>query len=582
VFKEQGQANIIGLWPYVRKFRGRLSLGVLLIACTTAFDLVGPLLIGKVADTLVATPVQVAQFKVFCGLFLLTILFKALSEMVQAHTIQVTGLLITQELRLKVFEKIISCPMKYFDLQSSGRLLTRVINDVRSISDLFTASMSVLVLDVMVIVGTIIAMLLLNWKLAGLILLTFPGVIFSVLYFGKKLSQAYQEARSKLSKINGFLSENISAMSAIHRLNAERKRSEKFDEIVNEHQAALVNSIEAYAKVQPWANTLNGIAMATLLAFGGTWAIQQKVSIGLVVAFLAYIRNLFQPIRDLVEKYNVVLSAQVAAGRIADVLKQESESSLLAPISIPIHEPCGISFDGVQFSYESSGPVILKNISFNVVPGKSLAIIGATGSGKSTLVKLLLRFYEPSHGEIKVSGKSIIDWNRADLRKHISYLPQEVYLFEGSLRENLQLGKSDVSDEFLLEQCRKSLLWDLIESRGGLDLSIQEGGQNLSLGERQLVSFARTLVLNPQVLVLDEATASLDNTSESKLIEAMSVLMQGRTSIIIAHRLSTIEHCDQVIVLEKGIVKEQGSPNELKNQGGLFSEFYRLYQASRV
>lgn len=580
------QVSIFELWPIVKQFQWRLLAGIALIAMTTGFDLLGPLLIGKIADSVVTQPIRYSEFKGLCFLFLGAICFKAISEMLQAHTIQVTGLLITQELRLRVFEKIIRCPLKFFDEHSSGRLLTRVINDVRSLSDLFTASMSVLILDVMVIGGTIIAMLLLNWRLALAILITFPGVIFSVLYFGKKLSAAYQKARSKLSRINSFLSENVSAMAAIHRQNAQSERKQKFEAIVNDHQSALMDSIHAYAQVQPWANTLNGVSMATLLALGGFWVIKGEVTLGVVVAFLAYIRNLFQPVRDLVEKYNVVLSAGVSAERLADVLKEKSEelnasTDLRSQIQTP-GIPCGIKFKEVNFGYDPSGPLVLENVSFEVLPGKSLAIIGATGSGKSTLVKLLLRFYDPLTGFISIGEESIEKWPLSQLRTHISYLPQEVYLFEGTLRENLQLKNTTLEDAWLIEKCQQTCLWDLVEKRGGLDFYIQEGGQNLSLGEKQLVSFARTLILNPEVLVLDEATASLDNTSESKLMQAVRVLMEGRTSLVIAHRLSTIENCDQVIVLEKGRIKEQGSPLELKNQNGIFSRFYQLYQETAL
>jgi len=405
-------------------------------------------------------------------------------------------------------------------------------------------------------------------------------VIWVIIHFGKRLAQAYQEARSRLSEINGFLGENIAAMTTIHRLGAQRERQETFDGIVDRHQTALTKSIQAYAQVQPWANVLNGIAMGTLMGVGGVWVIQGKIKVGVLVAFLAYIRNLFQPIRDLVEKYNVVLSAMVSAGRVADVfdetLEEDDREILPAPTSIP--KPCGVRFENVDFSYPSRKDKAISGVSFELLPGKTLAIVGATGSGKSTLAKLLLRFYQATDGKIWLGDMPIEKWPRRFLRRHVGYIPQEVYLFEGSVRDNLTLSKTGLSDDFLIEQCQKAQLWDYIEKRGGLDLKIEEGGQNLSLGEKQLVSFARMLVINPEILVMDEATASLDNASEARLMKAVDELLKGRTAVIIAHRLSTIENCDKVIVLENGKLQEQGSFNELIHKKGLFEKIYRVYQ----
>ncbi|MFM8268648.1 MAG: ABC transporter ATP-binding protein, partial [Pseudomonadota bacterium] len=547
------------------------------IVVTTSLDLLGPILIGKAADAVVASPAQVELLVRICLGFFAIILLKALSEMAQAFTIQTTGLLITQQLRVRVFDRIARFPMAYFDEHSSGRLITRVINDVKSISELFTASMSVLALDVMVILGTMGAMLILDWKLAGLILLTFPAVVWAILYFGEKLADAYREARSKLSQINSFLAENISAMPTIHRLGAHEARRASFDGIVEQHQVALMKSIEAYAQVQPWANMLNGVAMATLLGVGGFWVIQGKVKVGILVAFLAYIRNLFQPIRDLVEKYNVVLSALVSAERVVSVFDEPIEEDRVFKTP-EIARPCGVSFRDVSFKYRSREEMALQQINFELPPGKTLAIVGATGSGKSTIARLLLRFYEPAQGEICLGGAPLAQWPLGTLRQHVGFIPQDVYLFEGTVRDNLALANKVLTDAFLIEQCKKAQVWDFIGKRGGLDLVISEGGNNLSLGEKQLLSFARMLVLNPEVLVMDEATASLDNASEARLMVAVRELLKGRTAIIIAHRLSTIESCDQVIVLEKGILKEQGSILELRKLQGLFDKYYQLYQ----
>jgi ATP-binding cassette subfamily B protein len=572
---------LIKLWPRIRPFKIRLLCGIILLATTTSLDLLGPILIGKAADSVVSSPPDSKKLFHICLTFLILITAKAFSEMLQAFTIQTTGLLITQRLRLDVFDRIIRFKMSYFDEHSSGRLITRVINDVRSLSELFSASMSVLALDVLIIVGTLISMYVLDWKLATVVLVTFPIVIWVIIHFGKLLSNAYREARNRLSEINSFLGENIAAMPTIHRLSAEGPREQSFVSIVNKHQSALVDSIQAYAQVQPWANVLNGIAMGTLLGVGGTWVIQGKIKVGILVAFLAYIRNLFQPIRDLVEKYNMVLSAFISAERVAQVFDEEGEDLSECQSELPqVGKPCSVRFEKVSFKYKSREEMALSDISFHLEAGKRLAIVGATGSGKSTIVKLLLRFYELKSGEIFLGEVPISHWSKKALRTHLGFIPQDVYLFEGTVRENLKLSRSDLTDEFLIEQCQKAQAWECIEKRGGLDLRIDEGGHNLSLGERQLISFARTLVLDPEILVMDEATASLDNASEARLMKAVEEVLKGRTSVIIAHRLSTIENCDKVIVLENGELKEEGSIPELLSRKGIFEKFYLFYKQS--
>jgi len=568
------------LWPKLRAFKFRLGLGVALICVTTALDLLGPILIGKAADAVVEPGSRAATLLGICFAFLGVIGAKALSEMCQAYVIQTTGLLITQKLRTAVFESVIRFPLSYYDQHATGRLITRVINDVRSLSELFTASMSVLALDVMIICGTVVSMFILDWRLASVVLFTFPLVIWIILFFGKRLAEAYREARARLSEINGFLGENIAAMPTIHRLSAQEERQNTFNQIVNSHQTALNHSIQAYAQVQPWANVLNGIAMGSLLGAGGYWVIEGKLKVGILVAFLAYIRNLFQPIRDLVEKYNVVLSALVSAERVSQVFTEstEDEGGEKPSKMAQMPRPLGIAFKQVDFQYVNRKEKALHQVTFEVLPGKSLAIVGATGSGKSTLAKLLLRFYEPTSGQIFIGGADIRTISKEELRRRVAFIPQDVYLFEGTVRDNLTLAQGNLSDVLLTQQCKKAQLWEFIEKRGGLDLRIEEGGHNLSLGERQLLSFARTLVLDPEILVMDEATASLDTVIERRLMTAVNELIKGRTSIIIAHRLSTIEKCDSVIVLDHGQLKESGTLVELKHQSGLFEKFYKLYQ----
>jgi ATP-binding cassette subfamily B protein len=454
-----------------------------------------------------------------------------------------------------------------------------VINDIKSLSELFTASISVLILDVMIIVGSLISMVWLDWRLALVVLLSFPLVFWTIWSFGERLSESYKLVRSRLAEINSFLGENIGAIATIQRLGAEDERLKKFHDIVELHTEAQMKSLVVYASVQPYANVLNGIAMASLMGVGGYWAIQGKITLGVLVAFFAYLRNLFQPIRDLVEKYNTFLSAMVAAERVVSVLKEKGEEQLninneeIAEVA----ENTTISFQNVSFKYSTRENLALDGVSFTVPAGKSVAIVGATGSGKSTIIRLLMRFYEPTTGQISFAGKDLKDLSSRSIRKQIGVIQQEVYLFSGTVRDNLTLGRTGWTDLYLEEICRQTGFWELVKNRGGLDMVVFESGSNFSLGERQLLAFSRTWLFNPQVLVLDEATASVDPISEKYLMSAIKEGVKDRTSIVIAHRLSTIKFCDYIVVMEKGRIAEQGTFENLLKKRGLFFEFHQIY-----
>lgn len=578
--KKQKLADVIQvIRPVLEPRRYEFILGIILVLGSTLCEVLAPILLGKGVDVAI-TPNSPKQILLKLAVFyLLVILARAITEILQGAVIQRTGQRVIHDLRTLVFEKVHSLPISYFDSHPTGRILTRVINDIKAVSELFTAAISVLILDVMIILGSMASMLYLDWKLAVLVLATFPLVFWTIWQFGEKLSQAYKKVRARLAEINAFLGENIGAISTIQRLGAEEPRYQKFEGIVESHTHAQMNSLKVYASVQPYANILNGVAMASLMGVGGYWVIQGKITLGVLVTFFAYIRNLFQPIRDLVEKYNTFLSAMVAGERVVSLLTETSETELdlkktnveLTPVDT------SLIFNQVSFAYPSRTALVLENVSFSIPSGTSVAIVGATGSGKSTLIRLLMRFYEPSKGEIVFGGRAITQWNRQELRGQIGVIQQEVYLFSGTVRDNLVLGKNGVNDSYLVEQCHKTKFWDLIQNRGGLEMLICEGGTNLSLGERQLLAFTRTWVFNPSVLVMDEATASIDPISEKYLMSAIRDGLRGRTSIVIAHRLSTIRSCDLIVVLGKGRVEESGTYQALIKKRGLFFEFHRIY-----
>jgi len=574
------------LWPALKPYRNKFLVGVLLIFLSSGTEILLPIIVGETVDAAMSGGHGRQLLILLCVAFLTVTLLKAILETTQAYVIQVTGQGITHDLRSLLFTRIAHMPVPYYDRNPTGRLLTRVVNDIKSLSELFTASISVLALDIMIITGTIVAMFWMNWRLAGLTLLSFPIAIFSIRYFGFRSAIAYRKIRLRLAEINSFLGENIGAIATIQRLSAEKERYDSFEKVVISHQEASLESLKVFALVQPVTNTLNGVAMMTLIIVGGRWVIEGRVSIGLVVAFLGYVRNLFQPIRDLVEKYNTFLSAMVSAERVANILEEPTEDELFAKMSNGSEKPviapqtASIVFESVSFKYPSRDSLALKKVSFDIPAGHQLAIVGATGSGKSTLIRLLLRFYEPTEGRIVFGGRALDQWDRYDLRKHIGVVHQEIYLFQGSVRENLSLGREGFSDEYLRSQCERAQLWSVIQHRGGLDMNVNEGGTNFSLGERQLISFARILVFDTPLLVLDEATSSVDRRLEKRLMEAIHELLSTRTSIVIAHRLSTIQECDEILVLDHGHLAEQGTYDSLLSQGGIFKKFHDIHSRS--
>lgn len=570
--------------PILRPFLRRFALGAGLILISTGVEIAMPVVIGKSVDAAVGAGRNLTHLYWICTGYLALIVGKAVLEAVEAYVIQSTGQAVTHELRARLFGKVLSLPVAYFDGTPTGRLVTRVINDIKSLSELFTASISVLPLDFMIILGTVAAMLWVHWKLALLVLVTFPGVLLIIHHFGGRLAIAYRQVRARLSEINAFLGENIGAIATIQRLGAEEERLRKFERIVEVHQAAQMASLRVFATVQPLANVLNGVSMGTLLAVGGLWVIQGKITIGVVVAFLAYLRNLFQPIRDLVEKYNTFLSATVAAERVVALLDEPTESGRegfaaeRGDVSRLAQDgPLSIRFENVGFQYPNRHRRAIDGVTFEVPAGHSLAVVGATGSGKSTLIRLLLRFYEPDEGKILFGDRELGAWDRGELRRTVGVIHQDIYLFQGSLRENLTLGRNHLSDDYLVEQCRRAQLWGFAEKRGGLEMPVYEGGTNLSIGERQLISFARILVLNTPVLILDEATSSVDRWLEKRLMDAIRETLRGRTSVVIAHRLSTIRKCDSILVLDHGRIVEAGTHEALLRHEGVFAKFHEIH-----
>ncbi|MCB0416851.1 MAG: ABC transporter ATP-binding protein [Bdellovibrionaceae bacterium] len=541
-----------GFLPYLRPYKSSFIIAGILIVGSMIMDVAKPIVVGKAVDATVGPGGTFERLFPYCLSFLGLIVAEFVLNTTKSYLVQAAGQKITHKLRVDLFARVTHFPVPYYDKNPVGRILTRIVNDIKTLGEVFTASMAVLALDIILILGTVFAMVWLDAKLAVWVLATFPIVLLSIHLFGRFLASAYRQARAKLSEINAFLGENIGAIATIQRLGAQEGRLRKFERIVDEHFKAQMHSLRVYANLYPITNTLNGVAMTTLLLVGGNAVLDKTISLGVLVTFIGYIRNLFIPVRDLVEKYNQLLSARVSTERVLSLLHEPVEMEPLSSIGDIEKEIVGVDFRDVTFTYPSRTAPALKNVTLSLPSGQSLAIVGPTGSGKSTIIRLLLRFYDTDSGQILVGGKPIEDWDRRSLRTQFGVVHQEIYLLQGTLRDNLTLGSRLYPDPYLIEQCQRAQFWEFAKDRGGLDMAIHEGGANLSIGQKQLIAFARILVFDPPVLILDEATASIDRIAEQKLMEATRTLLEGRTSIVIAHRLSTIEYCDQIIEIRDG------------------------------
>lgn len=553
------------LIPFLAHVKGPLGLSFAVVLFATASDLAIPWLIGRITDT-VAAHAAWADVIRYSAVFLVAVGIRAVAEGFQGWGFQRAGQRLTRLLREALFDRVLKLPVEYYDTHASGKTATRILFDVRSIGDLFTASMSTLLLDAFVIVGTIVAMLLLDVKIAAVVLFSFPAVVFGIYWFGNRLASAYREARARLGETNAFLAETLPGALVIQQHAAQAERVARFRRLAEHYESAQREAIRTFSLLQPMSNGVNGFAVALLLGYGGYQVLEGHTSVGTIVAFLGYVKNLFQPVRDLIEKYNVFLSARAAAERVSAILVEPTEppSTRTALEAVPDRAPLGVGAKELTFRYPN-GTLALDRVSFEVAPGRTLALVGATGSGKSSLAKLLVGFYRPTSGSLTVADRPVETWEPATLRQTIRLLPQENYLFAGTLRENLLLGET-FDDKVLRDVLEAAQLWSLFRGRGGLDLAVVEGGANLSAGERQLVALARVLLRPAPVLVFDEATASIDPESELRLQDALRVLLVRSTAILIAHRPSTLRLCEQVLRLEKGRVADSGNVEALLAQ----------------
>lgn len=511
----------------------------------------------------------------FAGVQLLRLIFSYL----QTVLINTVGQYVMFDIRRELYDKLQQQEVAYYDRNPVGRIMTRLTTDVDSLNELFTQGVTDVLGDLVMIVAIIGVMLWMDVRLTLVTLLTVPLLFAATTWFRKGARRGYDLVRTRIARINAFLQEHFAGAQTVQIFNAEAKSLQKFDVINSDYRKANLDTIFYYALFFPLVDLIGAVGIALVIWYGGYRVMNSALTLGALVAFIQYSGFLFQPIRDISDKYNVLQAAVVASHRIFKTLD--------LPIAIkPPEKPLKtgrargfIEFQNVWFAYKDEDWV-LKDVSFTVNPGESIALVGHTGSGKTTITNLLMRFYDIQRGRILLDGVDLRDWDLESLRRNFAVVLQDIFLFSGTVASNIRLGRSDISDERVKWAAKEVHAQKFIERlREGYQSEVKERGAGLSVGQKQLISFARALAFDPALLILDEATSSIDTETEQWIQQAIGRVMQDRTSIVVAHRLSTIQRADQIIVLHHGEIREQGTHQELLAEHGLYWMLYKLQYA---
>jgi ATP-binding cassette subfamily B multidrug efflux pump len=609
------------LLTYLRPYKWHVVVALAAIILKSGLDVLGPYLtkiaIDKylakspnshswIGDQLSSAPlVGIAQIG---ALYVGILVFTFLLEFVQTYLMQWTGQKVMFDLRRQIFRHLQFMHVGFFDKHPVGRLVTRVTTDVDALNEMFTAGVVSIFEDVFVLAGIIAIMMLMNWKLALITFAVLPLIAYATLIFRDKVRDSYRRIRTAIARINAYLQEAVSGMLVLQLFNREKRAFNKFSDINASHMEAFKDAIMAYSVYYPVVEILSAIAVASIIWFGGSEVIrnlsvssvaiefskksllsvhlvENVVTIGVLVAFMQYAQRFFRPIQDLSEKYNILQSAMAAGERVFKLLDTKVEVTSPKIAKIP-QGPGLIEFDHVWFAYNISAQAhgetrepdwVLRDVNFVLEPGETIAVVGHTGAGKTTLISLLMRFYDVQRGAIRIDGVDIKEMNLDDLRGRFGVVLQDPFLFSGTVAGNIRLGTARIQDADVEQAAEDVNLADFIRTLpGGFKEEVRERGSTLSTGQKQLISFARALAHSPKILILDEATSSVDTETEFRVRDALSHMVEGRTALIIAHRLSTIQRADKIIVMHKGQVREMGSHQQLLTQRGIYHKLYQL------
>jgi ATP-binding cassette subfamily B multidrug efflux pump len=564
------------LLVYLRPYRGLALLAVLLLFMSAGLALVGPLLTQRALD--VAIPRHdMGLLGTFAVLFLAALLLEFVVEYGQTLLTTYIGQRVMYDLRMQIFGHLQRLSISFFDRNPVGRLMTRVTSDVETLNELFSSGLVTVFGDVFTLIAIMTMMLVVDWRLALVTFSVIPLVWLTAMVFRRRVREAFRDIRTRLARLNAYLQERLSGMRVVQLFGREADSAARFGALNREHLEAHLRSITIYAVFFPVVEVLTAVAMALLLYYGGLRTIHGTLTVGVLAAFIQLTRRFFQPLQDLSEKFNLLQSAMASSERVFALLDQPvSVLEPARPVKLPQPIRGEVRFEDVWFRYGPDGPWVLRDVSFTAAPGQTIALVGHTGAGKTTIVNLLLRFYDPDRGRILIDGVDIRQLSTSDLRSLIGFVQQDLFLFTGDILHNLTLD-APVSAEAAHEAARRVGADRFIERLpAGYAHRLGERGRSLSVGERQLLSFARALALDPRILVLDEATSSVDAEAEAQIQRAIAELMAGRTSLVVAHRLSTILHADEILVLQHGEIRERGSHRELLLKEGLYQRLYQL------